>query len=164
MFSREELRHLAIEGGVLTLGALAAYWYGIQRYGLSARARGLTFVTLTAAQLLHAFSTRSERHHIFDSHQAPPNPYVPLSVGGGIALTLLIQLIPSTRKLFGSRPLPAFDWLIAAVSAAAPLVANELTKAVRYAPGRAAANGSGNGVPLRGLLVAAPSTPALPLA
>jgi Ca2+-transporting ATPase len=139
MFSREELRHMAIEGGVLTLGALAAYGYGIKRYGLSPHARGLTFITLTATQLLHAFSTRSERHHIFDSHESPPNPYVPLSVGGGIALTLLIQLVPATRRLFGSRPLPAFDWLIAAIAAAAPLVANEITKAVRYAPPRGAA-------------------------
>jgi Ca2+-transporting ATPase len=138
MFSREELRHLAIEGGVLTLGALAAYGYGIKRYGLSPHARGLTFITLTATQLLHAFSTRSERHHIFDSHESPPNPYIPLSVGGGIALTLLIQLVPATRRLFGSRPLPAFDWLIAAIAAAAPLVANEITKALRYAPPRSA--------------------------
>jgi P-type Ca2+ transporter type 2C len=137
MFSSEEFRHMAIEGSVLTAGALAAYAYGIKRYGHSPKARALSFITLTATQLLHAFSTRSERHNIFDSHTSAPNPYIPLSVGGGIALTLLIQLIPSTRKLFGSRPLPAFDWLIASIAAAAPLVANEITKAVRYAPGRA---------------------------
>jgi Ca2+-transporting ATPase len=136
MFSKEEFRQMAIEGSVLTAGAFAAYAYGISRYGQSPNARALSFVTLTAAQLLHAFSTRSERHNIFDSHVSPPNPYVPLSVGGGIALTLLIQLIPATRKLFGSRPLPAFDWLIASLGAAAPLVANEITKAVRYAPSR----------------------------
>jgi len=54
-------------------------------------------------------------------------------VGGGIALTLLIQMIPATRTLLGSRPMPAVDWLIASIGAAAPLVANEITKAVRYA-------------------------------
>jgi P-type Ca2+ transporter type 2C len=137
MFSKEEFRHMAIEGSVLTLGALAAYSYGIKRYGQSPRAQGLTFVTLTTAQLLHAFSTRSEKHNIFDSHKSPPNPYVPLSVGGGIALTLLIQMIPATRRLLGSRPMPAIDWLIASLGAAAPLVANEITKAVRYSQPRA---------------------------
>jgi Ca2+-transporting ATPase len=136
MFSKQEFRHMAIEGSVLTAGALAAYTYGIQRYGQSPRARSLSFVTLTTAQLLHAFSTRSERHNIFDSHKSPRNVYVPLSVVGGIALTLLIQLIPATRRLFGSRPLPAVDWLIASLGAAAPLVANEITKAVRYASPR----------------------------
>jgi Ca2+-transporting ATPase len=134
MFSKQEFRQMAVEGSVLTAGAFAAYGYGISRYGQSPRARALSFVTLTAAQLLHAFSTRSERHNIFDSHVSPPNPYVPLSVGGGIALTLLVQLVPATRRLFGSRPLPAIDWLIAGLGAAAPLVANEITKAVRYAP------------------------------
>src|SRR5262249_56915648 len=99
MFSKEEFRHMAFEGSAITFGALAAYTYGIKRYGQSPNARALSFVTLTAAQLLHAFSTRSERHNIFDSHRSPPNPYVPLSVGGGIALTLLIQLVPATRRL-----------------------------------------------------------------
>ena len=150
MFSKEEFRHMAIEGSVLTAGAFAAYTYGISRYGQSPNARALSFVTLTTAQLLHAFSTRSEKHNIFDSHVSPPNVYVPLSVGGGIALTLLIQLIPATRKLFGSRPLPAFDWLIASLGAAAPLVANEITKAVRYAPSRlrlAPSSGTGGAQP-----------------
>jgi Ca2+-transporting ATPase len=132
MFSSEEYRHMAMEGGVLTLGALAAYSYAIRRYGLSPRAKSIAFLTLTSAQLLHAFSTRSERHHIFDSHQSAPNPYLPLSVGGGIALTLLIQLVPATRKLFGSRPLPAMDWLITSLGAALPLIANEMTKAMRF--------------------------------
>ncbi len=161
MFSKQEFRHMAIEGSVLTAGAFAAYTYGISRYGQSPNARALSFVTLTAAQLLHAFSTRSEKHNIFDSHRSPPNPYVPLSVGGGIALTLLIQLVPATCKLFGSRPLPAFDWLIASLGAAAPLLANEVAKAVRYAPSRRRrAPRSGTGAAQSPLALPAPVLPA----
>jgi hypothetical protein len=33
--------------------------------------------------------------------------------------------------------MPAVDWLIASLGAAAPLVANEITKAVRFSPARA---------------------------
>jgi Ca2+-transporting ATPase len=136
MFSKQEFRHMAIEGSLLTAGALGVYSYAVKRYGLSAQARSMSFITLTAAQLLHAFSTRSERHNIFDSHRSAPNPYIPLSVGGGIVLTLLIQLVPATRRMFGSRPLPAADWLIAARGAAAPRVANQITQGGRLAPAR----------------------------
>jgi Ca2+-transporting ATPase len=133
MFSRQELQHMAIESGFLTLGATAAYSYGIRRYGLSPQARSLSFMALSSAQLLHAFSTRSERHNIFDSNRAKPNPYLPLSVGGGIALTILMQLLPATRHWLGAgRPLPALDWAVATGGAIGPLVINELLKAARY--------------------------------
>ncbi len=136
MFSRQELRHIAVEGGFLTAGALAVYTYGIQRYGLSTRARSVSFVALSAAQLLHAFSTRSEKNHIFDKQRAAPNPYLPLSVGGGIALTILMQMVPATRRWLGSGSMPIFDWAIATVGAIGPLLANEMVKAARYAPDR----------------------------
>ena len=139
MFSRRELRHIAIEGGFLTAGALAVYTYGISRYGLSTRARSVSFVALSAAQLLHAFSTRSEKVHIFGSEKASPNPYLPLSVVGGIGLTVLMQMLPTTRRWLGSGAMPIFDWAVATVGAIGPLVANEMVKAARFAPARLSA-------------------------
>jgi Ca2+-transporting ATPase len=136
MFSRRELRHIAIEGGVLTAGALAVYTYGISRYGLSTRARSVSFVALSAAQLLHAFSTRSERNHIFDHEKAAPNPYLPASVLGGITLTVLMQMVPTTRRWLGSGAMPFFDWAVATLGAIGPLLANEMVKAARFAPPR----------------------------
>jgi P-type Ca2+ transporter type 2C len=133
MFSGLELRHMAMEGSLLTLGALAVYGYGIRRYGLSPRARSLSFVALSSAQLLHAFSTRSERHNIFDANVSAPNPYLPLSVGGGIALTILMQLLPPTRQWLGAkRAISSLDWAVAATGAIGPLLANELVKALRF--------------------------------
>jgi P-type Ca2+ transporter type 2C len=138
MFSKSELRHIGVEGGLLTAGALAVYSYGIGRYGMSAQARSVSFVALSAAQLLHAFSTRSEKNHIFDRKPAAPNPYLPLSVGGGIALTVLMQMLPATRRWLGSEPMPVLDWSIATAGAIGPLLANEMIKAARYAPERRA--------------------------
>jgi P-type Ca2+ transporter type 2C len=137
MFSQPELRHMAGEGAFLTLGALAVYLYGISRYGRSTQARSLSFLALSSAQLLHAFSTRSERAHIFGSERAAPNPYLPMSVVGGIALTALMQLIPATRRWLGSGPMPVLDWAVAGVGAVGPLLANEWVKAARFAPARA---------------------------
>jgi Ca2+-transporting ATPase len=137
MFSKDELSHIAVEGSLLTLGALGVYTYGIQRYGLSTQARSVSFVALSAAQLLHAFSTRSEKNHIFDTQPAAPNPYLPASVIGGIVLTVVMQMIPATRRWLGSGAMPALDWAVATVGAIGPLLANELVKAVRLSPSRA---------------------------
>jgi P-type Ca2+ transporter type 2C len=133
MFSKKELRHIAVEGSFLTLGALAVYAYGISRYGLSTQARSVSFVALSAAQLLHAFSTRSEKNHIFDAVPAAPNPYLPASVIGGIGLTVLMQMLPATRRWLGSSAMPPLDWAVATAGAIGPLIANELVKAARFA-------------------------------
>jgi P-type Ca2+ transporter type 2C len=138
MFSKQELQHMALEGGFLTLGAMAVYTYGIRRYGISPQARTVSFVALSSAQLLHAFSTRSERNNIFDSSHSKPNPYLPLSVGGGIALTILMQLLPVTRQWLGARRcMPALDWAVATGGAVCPLVVNELIKGARFSISKA---------------------------
>jgi Ca2+-transporting ATPase len=139
MFSKQELRHIAVEGAMLTAGAMSVYAYGIRRYGLSPGAQTVSFVSLATAQLLHAFSTRSEKHNIFDTNPSPRNPFIPLSVGGGIGLTVLMQVIPAARRMFGSTPMPAVDWAIAALGAIGPLLANEMVKAARFSPARTSA-------------------------
>jgi Cation transporting ATPase, C-terminus len=81
-------------------------------------------------------STRSEKINIFGSERASPNPYLPLSVVGGIALTVLIQMVPTTRRWLGSGAMPVFDWAVATVVAIGPLLANEMVKTARFAPAR----------------------------
>lgn len=139
MFSKQELRHIGIEGAMLTAGAMSVYAYGIRRHGLSPQAQTVSFVSLATAQLLHAFSTRSEKHNIFDTNPSPKNPFIPLSVGGGIALTVLMQVVPAARRVFGSTPMPAIDWAIASLGAVGPLLANEMVKAARFSPARTSA-------------------------
>jgi Ca2+-transporting ATPase len=136
MFSKDEFSQLAVEGALLTAGAMSVYGYGISRYGVSPQAQSVSFLSLSTAQLLHAFSVRSEKNHLFDGVRSPPNPFIPLSVGGGIALTLIMQMIPAARRWFGSSPMPPVDWAIAALGAVGPLLANEMVKAVRFAPRR----------------------------
>jgi Ca2+-transporting ATPase len=134
MFSGPELRRIATEGGLLTLGALGVYAYGIRRYGMTTQARGVAFVALSAAQLLHAFSTRSESVSLFDREHTAPNPYLPLAVGGGIGLTVLTQLLPVTRRWLGSGAMPLLDWTVAGVGALGPLLANEMIKKATRRP------------------------------
>jgi Ca2+-transporting ATPase len=131
MFSKQELRQIGVEGGLLTAGAMSVYAYGIGRHGLSPQAQTVSFVTLATAQLLHAFSTRSTKHTIFEANPAAHNRYIPMAVGGGIALTILMQVIPAARRVFGSSLMPPIDWAIAAAGAVGPLLANEMVKAAR---------------------------------
>ena len=131
MFSKQELRHIGVEGSLLTAGAMSVYAYGIARYGLSPQAQTVSFVTLATAQLLHAFSTRSAKHTIFEANPAAHNKYIPMAVGGGIALTVLMQVVPAARRVFGSSLMPPIDWAIAAAGAVGPLLANEMVKAAR---------------------------------
>jgi Ca2+-transporting ATPase len=132
MFSKDEYSALAVEGAMLTAGAMSVYGYGISRYGVGLQAQTASFVTLATGQLLHAFSVRSEKNTIFDAQPTAKNPYIPMAVGGGIALTLLMQIIPGARRWFGAAQLPLVDWGLAAVGALAPLIGNELVKVARF--------------------------------
>ncbi len=131
MFTREDLRKVFFEGSLITSSAMSAYLWGLLRYGSGVHASTVGFTSLTTAQLLHAITCRSEPHSIFDEVPLPRNPYIPLSVGGGLAVTGLATLVPSLRRVLGVTRLGFVDWLIAGVTAVAPLFTNEILKVVR---------------------------------
>jgi Ca2+-transporting ATPase len=125
-FSRSDLGRIAMQGAVISTGSFAAYMYGL-RTGGGPRASTLAFLTLTATQLLHTLSARSETHSIFDSRQLPTNKYIPMAMFGGLGLTLLTQFTPA-RGLLGSVPIGFADWGVVALFAVAPFLAIELQK------------------------------------
>lgn len=134
MFARRELARIGLEGTVITSGALAAYVYGLRRYGPGPRAGTLAFTSLTCAQLLHALSARSERHGLFDPGHLARNPWLPATLVGSFALQGLATFVPPLRSLLGTAPLGAGDWLRTAIAAVGPFVANEAIKALREKP------------------------------
>ena len=54
---------------------MCSYGYAVARYGIGRQANSAAFMTLTTAQLLHAYSFRSDRHTIFGRLALQPNPY-----------------------------------------------------------------------------------------
>ncbi len=126
--TRRDLGRLGLESAVISSGALASYAYALWRYGAGPRANTHTFMTLTAAQLLHAFSSRSERHSLFDRERLPPNPPLRLAVGVSLALQSLTVLVPGLRRLLGTTPLGLLDSLVIGAGAVLPLLINESTK------------------------------------
>ena len=136
MFSRTDLQRIGVESALLTVATLTAYGIGLTRYGIGPRAATIAFETITAAQLLHALSCRSERHSIFEPGACPPNRYMPLAVGGGIGLQVMATILPGLRGILGVTPLGLLDWAIVAGVSTTPLLINEIVKELMYTQNR----------------------------
>jgi Ca2+-transporting ATPase len=130
----DDFKKIALQGGALSLGALAAYGYGLARYGPGARAGTLAFMGMSMAQPLHALSARSERASFFrekitgGESPVPVNSYLPLSVGGTLLLQSAALFLPGARSLLGLAPVSLLDGAVIAGSAALPLLINEAAK------------------------------------
>jgi Ca2+-transporting ATPase len=130
LFSSDDFKQMLIESSIITSGSLAAYGYGLFRYGAGARAGSLAFQSLTVGQLLHAFSCRSRHKSIFNRQHLPANPSLNWAVGGSLALQVLTMIVPGLRNFLGVTSLSLADAAVIGASAVLPLVANEARKLV----------------------------------
>jgi Ca2+-transporting ATPase len=130
----DDLKRIAFEGGIMSLGAMGAYGYGLARYGPGAQAGTLAFMGLSAAQLLHALTSRSEHHRLFrrdrlvEHPHLPPNPYLWLSMSGTLLLHGVAFLVPGVRSLLGLTSISLLDGAVIGASAVLPLLINDATK------------------------------------
>jgi Ca2+-transporting ATPase len=132
---RQDLGRMALESGVISLGALAAYGFGLARYGQGPQAGTLAFNTLTVAQLLHSLSCRSDEPVLFGDRNLPPNRYLDLALGGSLLLQALAMLLPPLRALLGTGLPRLADLAVIGAGAALPLLVNEASKSVRHRNG-----------------------------
>jgi P-type Ca2+ transporter type 2C len=127
--SRADLPVLTREAAVIGGSALGAYGFGLWRYGSGTRASTLAFSTLISAQLLHAWSCRSERHGLLTGRPRPPNRYLDAAVAGSLALQLVATFVPGLRRLLGVERLGMLDGLVVGAGAMTPFLVNEALKA-----------------------------------
>lgn len=127
--SRGDYVKLGMESGIITAGTLAAYGFGAARYG-PANGGTHAFMTLTIAQLLHAYRCRSETTSIFATQNRSANRYLDTAVVSSALLQLLAVTFPPLRSLLRLTPIDAFDLLAILVGAGLPLVANEAIKEI----------------------------------
>jgi Ca2+-transporting ATPase len=128
MFTPNDLLRIGWEGTVITGGALTAFLWARGTRGVGPYAGTVGFTALTLGQLLHAWSTRSETHTIFDRTRLAQNKWLPIAVGGTMVLQVLANLVPGLRRLLGTVPLTPVDWGVALACAIGPFLINELTK------------------------------------
>src|SRR5262249_23921536 len=104
-----DFRNIAMESAALSAGALGAYGYGLARYGAGPQASTLAFTSLTAGQLLHAVTSRSETHSVFDATSLPTNSYLNMALIGSFGLQALSFVVPGLRNLLGLTPISLLD-------------------------------------------------------
>ena len=126
-----DFKNLLLQSALLSSGALAAYGYGIVRYGIGPRAGTLAFLSLSSGQLLHAISCRSTESSIFGGNRLPPNRYLTGAIAGSFAIQGLAVAVPGLRNLLGNTPIDIADGAVIAGASFLPFVANELTKQTR---------------------------------
>ena len=123
-----DFRRILFEAGALSAGALAAYGYGVARYGVGPQAGTLAFMGLTSAQLAHAVSCRSARHSVFEAERLPPNRYLTTAVGASLALQAATAFVPGLRRFLGLTPVTLVDGAVIGAAALLPFVVNEASK------------------------------------
>ncbi len=125
LIGREDWPALARDATRITLATLAVYGQAVARRGAGPQARTQAFMTLTLAQLVHAFSARSE---------APISPATLVhnrTLAIAILTTILAQLAtvaPPLRSLLRTAPPRGTDWLAIAAGALAPTLLREIGK------------------------------------
>lgn len=129
VITRADVPRLARQCGIITAAAFGCYGYGIMRYGIGPQASTIAFLGLAGAQLLHAFSARSEIHPVLGPNALPPNRFLMGSVWGAVGGLVASQFVPGLRTLLGTTPIGLADYLVCAAAAAGSLFLNELCKA-----------------------------------
>jgi Ca2+-transporting ATPase len=125
LIGREDWRPLAIDAGRITVATLAVFGLALARHGDGPRARTPAFMTLTLAQLIHAFSARSEAP--ITAATLVHNRTLAITILSTILAQLATSLPPLRGLLRTSMPTPA-DWLSIFAASIAPTLLRELAK------------------------------------
>ena len=101
---------IAIQSVALTVVTLLAYWMGSNgsESGVPL-AETMAFVTLSSAELLRAYTARSERHLLIKIGIFS-NPYMQYAVGVSLLLLLAVIYIPFLQPVFNTAPLDLNQW------------------------------------------------------
>jgi Ca2+-transporting ATPase len=135
LLDARDWRTVAFDGGMITAAALAAFLYGIGRYGPTPRAKTIAFMTLTSAQLLYALSARSETPlAVFGKGRLRRNPWLSRTVVLSLGAQAATVLFPPLRALLRTAPIGLADAVVVAACAAAPTLGREAMKRLRHAP------------------------------
>jgi Ca2+-transporting ATPase len=120
---------MTFESGIIGVGTMGAYLWGLKRYGAGAAASTLAFNTLTLNELAHSFSSRSQYRNVLTTERTlPPNPHLTKAILGMGALQAVVSVVPVFRRLLGTTPLGIADLGVIAAGVLLPLVVNETTK------------------------------------
>ncbi len=126
--SRSDYAKLIRESGFISAGVLGVYGYSLLRYGPGQNASTNAFMSITIAQFLHAYRSRSEHTSVFNLKNRPSNRYLDTAIGLSGLMQLLAVTLPSLRALLRLSRLNAFDIFAILAGSGLPFIANETIK------------------------------------
>ncbi len=141
IITKKDLKRMAFESGIIGVGTMGAFIYGMRKYGLGPAPSTLAFNTLVMNELAHALSSRSHYRNVFGGEELAPNKHLTRAVAGMAALQVVVSVVPGARRLLGTVPLGWMDLAAIGAGVLLPLIVNEATKPGYKelpAPGRAA--------------------------
>lgn len=121
---------IAVHSLVLTFAVLGSFYFALSQYDNLSLARTYAFVTLITAELLRAYTARSEKFTVFKIGLFS-NRNMNLATIISFAMLFVVLLVPSMQVIFKTQPLHFFDWDIILLFAILPFVFGELSKVVR---------------------------------
>lgn len=127
LFSKISCLSIAFFGVYITILTIGIYIVGLNLWGAEI-ATAVTFITLSFAELFHAFNIRSEKESIF-SCGLLSNKVLILTVVLGIVVNVLLSLTPLSAA-FGLINLTPFHWLISTAVAFSIIPIGELFKLI----------------------------------
>ncbi|MBZ2175678.1 calcium-transporting P-type ATPase, PMR1-type [Schnuerera sp. xch1] len=131
ILDKDMIKSLIVQSIAISAGALLAYSWGLFTYGTEGiiKARSITFATLITAELLRAYSSRSEKHTIFEIGVFS-NKTLTYSTLLAFILLLIVIYVPFLQPIFDTYSLGLNDWGIILIFSFIPLVIGEIYKII----------------------------------
>jgi Ca2+-transporting ATPase len=117
LFPGRDMLALFSESAVLTGGALAAFGYGLMRYGPGSRAATLAYESLSAAKVLHALTCRPWPSDSPEANGGRANPLLNAALAAALVVQAGTILIPRLRRFLNIAPLNLADLAVVGLTA-----------------------------------------------
>jgi Ca2+-transporting ATPase len=127
IINRSMLAGIIVQTIAITAVVLGAYYIGLRQS--EAMAQSMAFITLSASELVRAYTARSERVSLFKLGVFS-NPYMQYAVAASLALLLIVIYVPFLQTVFSTVPLRLDEWAIILPLLLVPSIAAEVTKAI----------------------------------
>jgi len=130
IINRSMLAGIIVQTIAITAAVLTAYYVGVARQPLNpALAQTMAFVTLSASELVRAYTARSERASLFRLGVFS-NKFMQYAVLVSFVLLFSVVYIPFFQSVFNTVALGVEEWTIVLPLLLVPGIAAEITKAV----------------------------------
>ncbi len=142
IINRRMVIGIVVQTIAITASVLIAYYVGLGWNSANiALAQTMAFVTLSASELLRAYTARSERASLYRIGVFS-NPYMQYAVLLSVALLLGAVYIPFFQSIFNTVPLGLREWSVVLPLLLVPSIAAEVSKAFTRSRARQRAAGA----------------------